>query len=345
MTDKISNNIYHTSIKEYQQKISDLCSTHILKVLADLTSTYDYYIEGTTQILDNNCQSISLELLPDGRIIYQTNNEFKILNLQTGVCDVTLKYHDWRDTIIITQKGNIISGPHEGNLTEFDTKTQNCRKICEKHYFEGFMQFGLELFDGRVLAGFGNKIKIINTQNNNVDLDLDHAEVHNCLILSDSQIVSVSKTTLKIWNVNTGICEFDLGYGVGSVEILSDGRIICGLFDGKIIILSHKKSCSFEIDITFADYSLVEGNRPRITYILEHSDGRIITATVEETVIKVWNIKNIEEPMILEGHSGYITCIEELPDGRIISGSYDQTLKNMEHKKSWKSTKMLNDIK
>jgi WD40 repeat protein len=328
MIDNVLNHIYRASIKEHQKKLSDYYCTHILKDLADLASGYDYYIEGTTHILDNNRTISCIELLPDGRIAYETEkNEIKICNLETGNCDSTLKYHNFMGFITITQKGNIISGTYEGNLREWNPITQFYREICAKNCFEGFIQFALELFDERVAAGSFGEIKIINAQNGNVDLSLDHPRVYNCLALPDGRIVSVSWDALKIWNVITGICEFDLGYGMGGcINILSHGRIAGGLKNGKIIILSPEKgTCKYKIDVVLEDDSLIEA--PCIRSIIELSDGKIITTTNEEYLIKVWDIDSGTKPMILKGHIDRILCMAELPDGRIISGSNDHTIK------------------
>ncbi len=89
----------HTHIlqpNERQKNISSFCNNHIFNDLADLTSDYDYYIEGKSQILEKEDVTIvCIRRLPDGRIIYGTSNEeLKILNKSPYFVRCDLVYED-----------------------------------------------------------------------------------------------------------------------------------------------------------------------------------------------------------------------------------------------------------
>jgi WD40 repeat protein len=317
---------------ERQQNISNLCDVHILKDLADLTSNYDYYIEGESHILDNMIPIAVVKTLPDGRIACKTTyNELKIWNPCTGIYDSVLESSLNMNHITITQKGTIFCCTNEGSIKLWDPKTNMYKDICAEYTFYNAIYFVIDLLDGRIAAGgHNNEIKIININTGAVERVLYGSAASYCEPLpnessksnSVERIICVNMNDFKIWNISSGVCEFHLDYDMICIKLLPDGRICCGLDNGKILILRReKKSCNYVTDVT------LEGHVGQVRILLILSNGLLVSGSDDNCALKIWNLEDKIELMTLEGHTKPITCIAELPDGRIISGSHDCTLK------------------
>jgi len=64
----------------------------------------------------------------------------------------------------------------------------------------------------------------------------------------------------------------------------------------------------------------------RITCIIIHPDGRIITGSQDST-LRIWSKFCNDAYFTMTGHTDVVTCVAILPDSRIISGSTDKTIK------------------
>ncbi|QIV96139.1 WD40 repeat protein [Allofrancisella inopinata] len=72
---------------------------------------------------------------------------------------------------------------------------------------------------------------------------------------------------------------------------------------------------------------ILTGHYNSITSLLALPDGRIVSGSVDGT-IRVWNLNDPTNPIILTGHNNrIITSLLALPDGRIVSGSADGTIR------------------
>ncbi len=312
-----------------QKNVSDLFLVSITKDLANLTMTYDYYVEGKSRMLNNNISINCVHILEDGRILCETPDQLQIWNPLTNICDCVLESHIPRFTISTTQNGKIFIAKNR-KIKLWNHKMNICRDICPDNTFNKDIHFILELSENRIAAAFGNQIKIINMNTGSIEHNLYHYCVCFCELIDTitdkskkndhtERIACVGMLYFKIWNTYTGTCDFHLDCQALSVKISLDMKICIGLYNGKIIILRPEKN-SFCYDVT------LEGHTERVSELLILSNGLLVSGSYDCT-LKIWNLENNMQLMTLKDHNKIISCIAELPDGRIISGSHDNTLK------------------
>jgi WD40 repeat protein len=225
-----------------QRNVSNLCDVHILKDLADLTADYDYYIEGKSQVIDNDIAITCIDQLPDGRIVYETvDDRLKIWNLRTGICDYVSNESRLHMFLIpMTRDGKIFFCTGKGNIKLWDPETDVLKDICAEYTFHNMIHFVIDLLDGRIAAGgFDNQIKIININTGVVErIVYQYGAVFCEPLLNESssncieRIVCAGMDDLKIWNVNSGVCEFYLDCNVICLKILPNRKICCGMYNG-----------------------------------------------------------------------------------------------------------------
>ena len=149
------------------------------------------------------------------------------------------------------------------------------------------------------------------------------APVRDVCVLSDnSRIVSTSSDyTLRVWNINTGLCERTLSVPDSthwSLCALPDGYLASGSNAGVIII--------WNINTGTAD-KILKGHTGLVDKICLLPDGRIVSASWDRT-LRVWNLETGVCEKILTGHTNAVTSLCVLNDGkRIVSGSRDNSLR------------------
>ena len=135
-------------------------------------------------------------------------------------------------------------------------------------------------------------------------------------LLPDGRLVSGGGgTSMKVWDVNKGICEvtLDIMNTVMALVVLPDGRVVSASsgFEGNCIKVWNvkKRVCevTFRVDRTVLELVVLP-------------DGRVVSSDLESSLIKVWNVNKRICEVTLEGHAGGVTALSVLPDGRVVSG-------------------------
>ena len=395
MTDLILNDESKTDrlqqSNERQQNVSDICTSHILKDLADLTGGYDYYIQGKSNILSKNKSISKVKILPDGRIVCKTIDDYLQIWDQDGNRDIVRTLGPIPLRFIVTRKGNIITSTFEGDLIMWDPIENIIKIICRARDNEEpftFLSFIEEISDIRIVVGILNEeiIFVINTKTCQIEQQLSHIDqmivddiVYSCKLISNisiennpletqallGNIVSENSNSLKVWNLDSGECTFNLafdseisiiktlsakgypskpgstkgypakpgstkGYPAkpGSTEGYPPDKGPCGRI---IIGFYDGKIIILRPEIDSNNYvvdTVFEGHTEKITkFLILSSNPNFLVSVSRDCTLKVWDLENKVEVMTLSDHTALISSIKELPDGRVVSGSDDHTLK------------------
>jgi F-box/WD-40 domain protein 7 len=142
---------------------------------------------------------------------------------------------------------------------------------------------------------------------------------------SGTRLISGSADkTVRIWNLESGVCEGILEGHKDAVTCLtidsSEVRIITGSLDRTIKVWSIS---SLECLRTL-DWMSSEGHTGVIR-CLQADEWRIISAADDKT-IKVWDLNTGQRLVTLKSHTDGVTCLQ-FNDFYIVSGSYDKTVK------------------
>lgn len=112
-----------------------------------------------------------------------------------------------------------------------------------------------------------------------------------CLSSASDVLASSSDGSLKLWNVNSGVCirTFECGYALCSTFILSDRFVVIGTKDGSVEL--------FEV----ASSTLVESIKAHdgaVWSLQLHSDGRSIVTGSADKSVKFWRLEtsSVEVP-------------------------------------------------
>jgi len=151
---------------------------------------------------------------------------------------------------------------------------------------------------------------------------------HSGPVLSLSVIESLrtivsgsSDTTIKIWDLDTGVCRQTLtGHTDAVTSLAADALgIVSGSFDRTIRAWSLAGRCHGTVT-----WHGSEGHTGVIRCVAA-SASRVVSASDDKT-IKVWQRDSLTRVVTLKGHTDGVTCLA-FNDFRIVSGSYDMTVK------------------
>ncbi len=150
------------------------------------------------------------------------------------------------------------------------------------------------------------------------------AEVLDCAISKDARIIlsASSDHTLRIWNMESGICEHILqGHtdAVNSCALSTDGKWALSASTDKTLRLWDTR--------TGQCLRVFEGHTGKVTdCALSHDSTFFLSSSYDQTV-RLWDIQT-QMCVILHGHEERVTCCALSSDGRFaLSGSYDKTLR------------------
>jgi WD40 repeat protein len=99
--------------------ITTYLHTFFPKVVSNLISEYDYYLEGkSNNLTGHSCSVNCFAILPDGRLVSGSDDKsIKIWNMQDGKCEVIFTGHKNEVTCItVLHDGYIVSGSSSGEL-------------------------------------------------------------------------------------------------------------------------------------------------------------------------------------------------------------------------------------
>lgn len=105
--------------------------------------------------------------------------------------------------------------------------------------------------------------------------------------------------------------------GVRALEVLPDGRLASGSYDGTIKLWNP---VSGACDVT------LEGDPSWVIMLAVLPDGRLVSGSSDGT-IKLWNPTSGVCEATLVGHSSGVTALAVLANGHLASGSNDRTIK------------------
>ena len=120
--------------------------------------------------------------------------------------------------------------------------------------------------------------------------------------------------TVKIWDVNNGICLKTLeGFSswIFSLSWSPDGKYLAsGSEDGTIIIWDVKSGRKIKI---------LEGHSWGVNSVRWSPDGKYLASGAEDKTLIIWDAKSGRKIKILEGHSYGVTSVSWSPDGKYLA--------------------------
>ena len=279
---------------------------------------YDYFIEG---IMDSKTQDI----LNVYRIIEISEDEL-LLDTYIGLFLYNLKTLEFMDTLHnvfdfqLLPENRIVTSSQEGLLQILSL--DNLTTLI--HEFESFMTHSLKIFvlpNNKVaLYELNKNIPIWDLKDTIIQLE-GHTDDVTCLAIYKNKLISGSHdATLKIWNLNTNMCNNTLIGHKGSVDnvlVTQNNLIISTCIYGTIRIWDHE-ICQRVIDC-----------KTSIKEIITYED-KIITCyengSSRHDEIHIWNIYTGSRD-ILVGHINHVNDVCLLPNENLISRSVDGVIK------------------
>jgi len=165
-----------------------------------------------------------------------------------------------------------------------------------------------------------------------------NGSIKNLMVINGTEpltklIVSSSyDSTIRIWNENTGECNFILKSKDYTTKFNEYSNMSISTFPTIKIVNSHNNNIYIwnpfngKCNDVFSD----EGDKGLITALLvinsKNKESRIITGS-SNGIIRVINILTGLCELYLRGHKLKITSIVRMPDGRIASASMDNTIR------------------
>lgn len=147
---------------------------------------------------------------------------------------------------------------------------------------------------------------------------IGHEDSIGSLVIVGKTLYSSSKDkTIKIWDLNSGICSATLKGHTGMVTsiIIKDEKLYSGSMDKTIKVWDLKR---YVCTATFAGH--IEG-----IACLALDDGMLVSGSHDKT-IKIWDLSAKTCRATLTGHLSWVTSLV-IVDGKLISGSWDRTFK------------------
>jgi WD40 repeat protein len=141
--------------------------------------------------------------------------------------------------------------------------------------------------------------------------------------------VSTSEETIRIWNINTGICEnlINIEPRFEHFYALRNGNFLCHNREDRTVLI-------WDPDTGDCEWTLGDESTPE-NFLLELSDGRLLTTSADhdneamglDERLKIWNPDTGDCELTLKG-SHIVFQAVELPDGRLVSlGSHTSEIK------------------
>ena len=262
-----------------------------------------YSIKSSEEILH-------IKISPDGLIYILISGTLKICKFLNDKQEITQE--QFNNSIV----GYIID-------STFDQSVK-CMTIYEDRIFIGFNNGGINVF------------KQCNTENTIKDWFkeynlLDHTgSITSITKLNyygyDGIISTSSDNSVRIWNLETGKCDFNSSYVEfpTCLTLLSQNdslKIVIGLFNGNIEIWNFKRKDILENNFKYS--SIIINSKDRyIVCINKISPQQFISCSIKSDP-QICNINTFKYDFILRGHIDAIMNIDTLPNGYIISTSFD----------------------
>ena len=148
----------------------------------------------------------------------------------------------------------------------------------------------------------------------------------NCVSLSHDgmkMITSSDDSLLRIWNIETGLCEKTLeGHNdlVNSLNFTPDGKlVVSGSRDNTLRVWDLQTGECLKI---------LYGHSNGVSSVSVTPDGKLVVSGSYDNTLRVWDLQTGECLKILYGHSNGVSSVSVTPDGKlVVSGSYDNTLR------------------
>lgn len=279
---------------------------------------YDYYIEGT---IDHKIEYIGnihrIIKISKDQLLLCTDFCVSLYDLKT--VKIISSLHDVLHVELLPEN-RIVTSYIDGLLQIWSLNDL----ITPIHEFQSFVSYTLKIFmlpkNKIALYGLDNNIPIWDLKHTIIELK-GHTGAVKCMAIYKNKLLSGSEdTTLKIWNLDTNMCESTLtGHEqtVNNILVSQDNLIISSSIYGNIRIWDSEV-CQRVID---CDMPI---NRIIIT------KNKIITcykSTYSKyNEIHVWNLYE-DSKDILTGHTKYIINIHLLPNGDLMSSSSDKSIR------------------
>ena len=140
---------------------------------------------------------------------------------------------------------------------------------------------------------------------------------------ADGTLASAGNSTIRIWNVATGVCKRTLrdrafiNYIVTALVALPNGKL-AAVYNARTIMIWNVATGQRE--------GTLIGHSAEVTALTVLPNGTLASGSQDKT-IKIWNVATGECERTLEGHTSYVVALAVCAGGKLASGSYDKTIK------------------
>lgn len=218
----------------------------------------------------------------------------------------------------------IIAGDTDGNVTIISLVDESDPIILPVH--DVAISAAAELSDGRLaVASVDGDISVFAINEPNNAITLNHAtEITAVIGLPNGRLAAAAVDgTVLLWSADSGgeLLEIStLESPVTSLALLADGRLATASLTGAIHIVSPESPGESPI--------VLPGHvgAVRALYEITMPDGeQALVSGGDDTTLRLWNVADQTQRLVLEGHGDIISGLDSLPDGRLVSASGDGT--------------------
>jgi WD40 repeat protein len=236
-----------------------------------------------------------LTVLSDGRLISgSADSTIKLWDVNSGQCLQTLRGHNtYVHALAILSNGRLASGDQQGIIKIWDLNTGNCLQTLsnDSHWITALAA----LPDGRLASSSKDKKNIKGK-------------------------ITGKKTTIDVWDVNSGQCVQTLsGHSNSIVALVSlpNGRLASGSYDYSIKIWDPNTGKCLQ---TLSDNAWIHA----LTVL---PDGRLASGFFMDNPIKLWDLNTGKSVQTFSENPGNHIIITPLQDSYLASSSNDKIIK------------------
>jgi WD40 repeat protein len=224
----------------------------------------------------------------------------------------------------LIELGNIIV-TNKNNHFELYEDSGKLIKTFEGHSDWVYCIEQIEDFSKIITCSYDKTIKIWSTESGECLKTLTgHTDLVESLTISNDKKYLISGScdeTIKVWNIETDfelVQTLQLENGVGSMCLLPNNILVCGLGNGKI---SKWNLNNFtELDSFKAHDDFI--------WNIKHVSSSQIASCSKDKIIKFWDLEKNKCLMTFTGHGDRILCLEiSLDKSKLYSGSSDYSLR------------------
>lgn len=248
-------------------------------------------------------------------------NNIIIYDLKKLVIIETLLGHSHQiNKLRILSNGNIASKSFDNTIRLWDSSTFKCYDIL-KH--SSYIRDFVVSFDDRIITTSNNNL-ILWTSSEDFVILSNNIPIHHLAIL-DNKIIGTTSIDIRIWNINTKICEkiFNEDKSLDEFSLLILGHIIVNGNKNGYISLYDSKKGKYLGTIEHMD-------KKRPIDVLCRISETLIASIAHDGTVRIWDLllrKNINSFRLgYDRNANSLNSLLRLPNGNLVISSWDKKL-------------------